>query len=101
MIIKTSPSAPASAFNQETHLKELNERFGRLIKKMGPNNRKGTLRYNYEVEFMYAQREILSCPPYLQGKMFENASNVVSSLINLINLKQSSEKGGSREPIEA
>ena len=96
---KTSPHSGVS-FNQETHTKELAERFGRLIKKMGPNNRKGTLRYNYEVEFMYSLNEIRLCPPYLQGKMFENASNVVSSLINLIQLKQSSEKGP-KEPIEA
>jgi hypothetical protein len=85
---KASPSG--SAFH-ENHLKELQERFGRLIKKMGPINKKGTLRYNYEVEFMYSLNEIRLCPPYLQGKMFENASNVVSSLVNLIQLKQQSD----------
>ena len=85
---KFSPAI--SSFNQETHLKELQERFGRLIKKMGPNNKNGTLRYNYEVEFMYSMQEIRFCPPYLQGKMFENATNVVTSLINLIQLKNSS-----------
>lgn len=89
---KFSPAT--TSFNQDTHLKELQERFGRLIKKMGPNNRKGTLRYNYEVEFMYSLNEIRLCPPYLQGKMFENASNVVTSLINLIQLKTSSDKNG-------
>lgn len=88
MIQKTSPSGVTF---HENHLKELQERFGRLIKKTGPNNKKGTLRYNYEVEFMYSLNEIRLCPPYLQGKMFENASNVVSSLINLIQLKQSSD----------
>lgn len=87
-------SPVTTSFNQETHIKELQERFGRLIKKMGPNTRKGTLRYNYEVEFMYSLNEIRLCPPYLQGKMFENASTIVTSLVNLIQLKQSSEKGG-------
>lgn len=87
---KTPSGNPA--FNQESHLKELTERFGRLIKKLGPNNRKGTLRYNFEVDFMYAINEIRLCPPYLQGKMFENASNVVSNLINLIQLQTPNKK---------
>ena len=77
----------------ETHTKELSERFGRLIKKLGPVNKKGSLRYNYEVEFMYALNEIMLSPPYLQGMMFENANNVINSLVNLIQLKQNSDKG--------
>lgn len=96
---KTSPSAPVF---HENHLNELQERFGRLIKKMGPSNKKGTLRYNYEVEFMYAINEIRICAPYLQGKMFENATNVVSSLINLINLKSPSDsKRGPFDQVES
>ena len=69
-------------FNYEEHTKELNERFGRLIKQLGVNNRKGTPRYGFETEFAYAIHEIEQSPAYLQGKMFDNASSVVSSLIN-------------------
>ena len=77
-------------FNYEVHMKELIERFGRLIKQLGPNNRKdwktdppiSSIRYEFEVDFMYALNEIKNCPTYLQGKMFDNASSIVNALIN-------------------
>jgi hypothetical protein len=77
-------AAPVS-FNYDAHVEELTVRFGRLIKQLKSNNRKGTPRYNFEVEFSYALNEIKNCPPYLQGKMFDQATNVVNELINQIN----------------
>ena len=87
----SKPIAPIN-FNYEVHVKELTERFNRLIKQLGPNNRKdwkanppaGSIRYDFEVDFMYALNEIKNCPPYLQGKIFDNASGIVTSLINQI-----------------
>ena len=77
-------------FNYEVHVKELIERFNRLIKQLGPNNRKDwnanppvpSIRYEFETDFMYSLNEIKNCPPYLQGKMFDNASGIVNALIN-------------------
>ena len=84
------------AFNADSHVKELNERFGRLIKNLGNNNRRtfsqekgefideGSDRYNFEVDFAYALNEIKMGPVYMQGKMFDKAAGVVNSLINHI-----------------
>jgi hypothetical protein len=85
----SKPSAPIN-FNYEVHVKELIERFNRLVKQLGPNNRKDwnvdpptySIRYEFETDFMYALNEIKNCPPYLQGKMFDNASGIVNALIN-------------------
>ena len=74
-------SNTAPHFNAELHVKELNERFSRLIKNFGANNRKGSDRYNYEVQFAYALNEIAQAPIYMKGKMFDRASNIVSKLI--------------------
>lgn len=74
----------------ENHVKELNERFGRLIKQLGWRNEKGTDRYKFEVDFAYAVNEISICPTYLKGKMFDKASGVVNNLINF--LKQQKEE---------
>jgi hypothetical protein len=71
-------------FNAEAHIKELNERFSRLIKNVGFSNKKGTDRYNFEVDFSYALNEIQFCPTYMQGKMFDKASGVVNSLITFL-----------------
>jgi hypothetical protein len=75
---------PIPAFNTEVHLKEINERFGRLIKNLGSNNRKGTERYNFEVNFTYAIREIEQSPAYMQGKMFDKATGIVGRLIAML-----------------
>ena len=83
-----STSPIGASFNYETHVKELNERFARLVKQLGPNNKKGTVRYKYEVEFSHALNEIATCPKYLQGKMFDQASGVVNNLINAIKVQQ-------------
>jgi hypothetical protein len=77
----TKPASNAPYFNSQLHVKELNERFGRLIKNFGSNNRKGTERYNFEVAFAYALNEIEQCPTYMQGKMFDKATSIVSRLI--------------------
>ena len=69
------------SFNADSHVKELNERFSRLIKNLGMSNKKGTDRYNFEVDFSYALNEIQTCPNYMQGKMFDKASSVVNALI--------------------
>jgi hypothetical protein len=74
-------SAPIPYFNAELHVKELNERFSRLIKNFGTNNRKGSDRYNFEVAFAYALNDIDQCPSYMQGKMFDKATSIVSRLI--------------------
>lgn len=87
--INTTNNTPIN-FNYEVHMKELIERFNRLVKQLGPNNRKdwktnppsSSIRYEFEVDFMYALNEIKNCPTYLQGKMFDNASGIVNALIN-------------------
>lgn len=94
-------------FNYDVHMKELNERFGRLIKQLGPNNRKdwktdpptSSIRYDFEVDFMYALHEVRECPSYLQGKMFDQASGIVSALIN--QLKQLNPNAAISEEVEA
>lgn len=68
-------------FNYDTHKTEISSRFGRLIKQLGPNNKKGSTRYNFEVEFAYAINELEHCPRYLQGKMYDALTGIVSSLI--------------------
>lgn len=94
----TKPTT-AINFNYDVHVKELVERFNRLIKQLGPNNKKGTIRYDFEVDFTYALNEIKNCPPYLQGKMFDQASGIVSALIN--QLKHLRENVDASEPQEA
>lgn len=89
--MQTKPASTSNfppSFNYDTHVKELNERFGRLIKQLGTNNRKGSARYDFEVDFTYALREIQNCPKYLQGKMFDKASGVVSALINQLRVSR-------------
>jgi len=80
-------------FNTELHVKELNDRFSRLVKNFGANNRrifsidknqfvdKGTDRYNFEVNFAYAINDVMQSPTYMQGKMFDKASTVMSRLV--------------------
>jgi len=80
----TKHANPIPAFNTEIHIKEINERFGRLIKNLGSNNRKGTERYNFEVNFAYAIREIEQSPSYMQGKMFDKATGIVGRLISML-----------------
>lgn len=80
------PTNNAINFNYDVHVKELIERFNRLIKQFGPNNKKGTIRYDFEVDFTYALNEIKNCPSYLQGKMFDQASSVVNALINQLKM---------------
>lgn len=99
---KTSTQSPTPSFNYEVHVKELNERFARLIKQLGPNNRaykkqngvyvKDSARAQFEIDFAYAVHEIQVGPTYLQGKMFDNASSVVNGLIN--HLKKIREESG-------
>jgi hypothetical protein len=69
------------AFNYDAHIKELNDKFGRLVKQLGANNKAGSTRHEVEVEFSYALNELKNCPTYLQGKRFDQASAIVASLI--------------------
>lgn len=78
------------AFNYDTHVRELNERFGRLVKQLGPINKRGSVRHKFEVDFSYALNELKLCPQYLQGKRFDQASAIVSNLITV--LKQNQEE---------
>lgn len=79
----------SSNFNADLHIKELNERFKQLINNNFPlNNRKGTDRYELEVSFAYALNEIKQSPVYMQGKMFDKATSIVSRLISMINKKE-------------
>ena len=74
-------------FNTELHLTELNERFGRLIKNFGVSNKKGTERYNFEVNFAYAVNEITQSPAYMQGKMFDKATSIIGRMISALKTK--------------
>lgn len=78
----------APVFNVESHLKEINERFARLIKNLGANNKKGSTRYQFEVDFSYAINEVSKSPSYMQGKMFDKASLVVNNLINQLKVQR-------------
>lgn len=82
-----------AAFNYDAHVKELNERFSRLVKQLGPNNKVGTTRFEYEVEFSYSLHEMKRCPPYLQGKRFDQATSIVTALVTLLK-KLQDEKAG-------
>jgi len=68
-------------FNADLHVKELNERFGRLVKNFGASNRKGTDRYTFEVNFAHAINDVIQAPTYMQGKMFDKAVAIVNRLI--------------------
>lgn len=88
-----APAAPI--VNYTSHVRELNERFGRLVKQLGTNNKRGSPRHEFEVNFSYALNEIDRCPNYLQGKMFDKASTLVNNLIATI--KQQKEAAAATE----
>lgn len=79
-------------FNQEEALKSLREKFARLIGRLGSNNSKGTRRYEFEVEFCYAVRELEGSPTYLAGKMFDRVANVCNALAQTIRDQQEPSK---------
>lgn len=80
--------APTHTFNQDEALKSLREKFARLIGRLGANNGKGSRRYEFEVEFCYAVRELEECPPYLSGKLFDRVANVCNALAQTIKTEQ-------------
>jgi len=98
------PTAPQAQkiFNSEIHIKELNERFARLIKQLGPNNKayrkqndlyvRDTARAQFEIDFAWALHEITLGPSYLQGKNFDAATSVVNGLINYIKKQREEEE---------
>lgn len=85
-------TTPTPYFDAELHVKELNDRFGRLIKNLGPNNRKGSERYTLEVNFAYALNEIEQSPRYMQGKMFDKATGIITKLIGALKIQAEAEK---------
>lgn len=70
---------PITFISQDT-IKSLRKKFARLIIELGANNSKGSRRYNFEVEFCYAMRELEEGPQYLMGKLFDRAANVCNAL---------------------
>lgn len=83
---------PNEEASTEFNVDSLNEKFKTLIRGLGINNRKGTLRYQFEVDFAYALNELDSCPAYLKGKMYDKASNILSSLITTLRNKDKEPK---------
>jgi len=82
------PMTQTPIFNTEVHVKELSERFARLIKNFGERNKKGTDRYQFEVDFAYALNEIHHCPNYMKGKMFDRAASIVNGMIGRLKTLQ-------------
>ncbi len=78
---KQRESAPQDGFDYNTMLGELKERFARHIRFLGAKNTKGTQRYQFEVDFMYALNELEQGPPYLRGKLFERPNAVINKLV--------------------
>jgi len=76
MTVKFSPPI----FNPGTHVSDLNSEFSVLIDQLGINNRCGSQRYRFEVDFAYALNEVEMCPTYLQRKMFDDARSIVNQL---------------------
>lgn len=72
-------------------LKELRERFQRLVWQLGFNNIKGTDRYTFEVEFSYAVHEATTGPKYIREKMLDRASGVIGTLVSFLKSRQQSE----------
>lgn len=87
-MVKSELDTPAINFNFDLHFKEINERFTRLIKQLGSNNKKGSARYQFEVDFTHALNEISTCPIYLQGKMFDEAIKILNELSSYIKSQQ-------------
>lgn len=79
---------PLPTFNQDEALRSLREKFSRLIGRLGLNNSKGSRRYEFEVEFCYAVRDLEGCPPYLSGKLFDRVANVCNALAQTIKSEQ-------------
>lgn len=84
MIISSKKTPPATFAVTESMLKELNDKFARLVRQLGTSNKKGSHRYDFEVEFAYAFNELAMAPLYIQGKMYDKASAVITSLVNFI-----------------
>lgn len=98
-LAKTTPS-----FNADNRVKEINERFNRLIKNVDQSNtrrfsmqkmafiEKGTDRYQFEVDMAYAINEVMKAPSYMQGKTFESAAGVVNRLIEYLKDNRTTEE---------
>ena len=80
------------SFNQDEALKSLREKFSRLINRLGSNNTKHSKRYEFEVDFCYAVRELEQCPPYLTGKLFDRVANICNALAQTIKSDEAAHK---------
>lgn len=89
IVIKSQAAPIATQIDHEAHLKELCAKFARLVRNLGFNNAKGTVRHQFEVDFAYAVREVSDCPNYLRAKMLDKVSNIIANLIT--HLKQTAE----------
>ena len=74
----------SQTFNTEQHLKDLNDRFNRMVKNLGVNNKIGSDRYECEVNFAYTLNEFKHAPEYMKGKIFDKASAILGKLIGTI-----------------
>lgn len=57
--------------------KDLNDRFSWLVMTLGPNNKVGSQRHQFEVDFAYSLNELENSPRYIQGKMYDQAVSIV------------------------
>jgi hypothetical protein len=86
IVIKNTAATIATQIDHEAQLKELQAKFARLVRNLGFNNAKGTVRHQFEVDFAYAVREVVDGPNYLRAKMLDKVSNIIANLIT--HLKQ-------------
>jgi hypothetical protein len=77
----SSATNDGAFFDYPVLLKELKERFARHIHLLGWKNTKGSKRYDFEVDFMFALNDLEQGPPYLRGKLFERPNAVINRLV--------------------
>lgn len=70
-------------FDFEKHFQDLKDRFARNQWLLGQKNTKGTIRYDYEVDFTYLVDEMERGPVYARIKRYEQANNLLASMISL------------------
>lgn len=69
----------------ETQVNEIKQKFGRLVRNhLGNDNTKGTARYDFEVNFAHALREIDDAPDYIVLKFVDKLQGVLNDLVKHI-----------------
>lgn len=79
----STPTADGT-FDYNTALTRLKETFANNIRALGSKNTKGSARYQFEVDFMYALNELEQGPTYLRGKLYERPNAVINKLMAYI-----------------